>query len=589
MLNLRRWMGWIAKRAKGRKDTHVSYERLGQYRVRIIFWINHVYTKHNIAPLPRNAMYNDVTKVMRIFARAWNIKRTPANSNPSEVGGTELLMLVDNEMATTQNPDLSQEHIVCIFPAGAVFLCHSMLTLTQFAWSLARFCLVGPGSIGWSSTLKRDEGKYLKFKNVTIITEGGGRFALRIVFEVLKTNFDQNIEAANKSALLREMTCILPSPKLPDNLTLSAPYRMLGIALRRGLLDSIDTVDQLFACDKKYIHFKEEALDLPIVRASQPRGLSMTDKPASAQSLTGFLSTCGERLGFPWPINWLAIRRRSVTDMARLVGNDMARRLMNHDANSRMLEDFYLNLHNSTYLTALGLGDASGLNSAELATANNPAVEALAHDPEVLKVIAPAIKAMERKVLDSSDTENMGDKEYKSFVRCTRAAAKKAVLSDESEKMRRGLTRLQARERIENLEKSAFIEKLIVRARIDIKKNAAVPDEDDADQGPDEPEEHADDDCQHDEEEEDLEDLMDSHPGQLVSDKDGAVVREMDEQVSEGLVTTNDDQILYEVIARQFVHALVDAKPTTLGWKHHPRHCPLCAQDETLEVHHRIS
>lgn len=202
-----------------------------------------------------------------------------------------------------------------------------------------------------------------------------------------------------------------------------------------------------------------EAFDFPVIRSSAPRGLGISERPVSASSLIDYLRTRGRGggwLGYPEPINYTSIRRRSATDLALQVGNGHARITMNHDADSRILENYYLNLAGFTDITSLGLGQHGIENdrSSVMAHENRPlALGALAHDPPALaKAHGPAPNTMMAKMLAMSEPEERTEHEERLFRRRVRWAAKKAVLSEESQQMRQTLLGVGYRERVSKLD-----------------------------------------------------------------------------------------------------------------------------------------
>lgn len=129
---------------------------------------------------------------------------------------------------------------------------------------------------------------------------------------------------------------------------------------------------------------------------------------------------------------------------------------MNHDADSRILETYYLNLAGFTDLTSLGLGQhgTEDDRSSVMAHENHPlALGALALDPQALvKVHGPALNAMMAKLLATSEPEERTEHEERLFRRRVRWVAKKAVLSEESQEMRRTLLTVDYRERVAKLD-----------------------------------------------------------------------------------------------------------------------------------------
>ncbi|KAK6211918.1 hypothetical protein LQW54_005621 [Pestalotiopsis sp. IQ-011] len=117
--------------------------------------------------------------------------------------------------------------------------------------------------------------------------------------------------------------------------------------------------------------------------------------------------------------------------------------MINHDADSRILETYYLNSAGFTDLTSLGLGQhgTEDDRSSVMAHENHPlALGALAFDPQALvKAHGPALNAIMANMLATSELEERTKHKERLFRRRVRWGAKKAVLSEESQEMRRTL------------------------------------------------------------------------------------------------------------------------------------------------------
>lgn len=152
------------------------------------------------------------------------------------VGLAELRQLIDYDMMSTPSIEVAEGH--------------------HLAWCLGRVCSVRPGSIGPSKNSdKLKTGMYLTWRDLTF-TRGAkeGEFRVDIVFRSLKTNFEDPASApSNKSPQSRQLKCVVMSPQSIENLLFSIPHRLLVIALRRGILDGIENLDQLFESDLQHI------------------------------------------------------------------------------------------------------------------------------------------------------------------------------------------------------------------------------------------------------------------------------------------------------------------------------------------------
>lgn len=117
----------------------------------------------------------------------------------------------------------------------------------------------------------------------------------------------------------------IKSPQKASNLALSAPHRLLVIALRRQALEGISTIDELHDSEMRHIRIKSEFLDRPVVASGTYRGLKVNmDKPATAGSLSEYIRLRGQKLGYKHTITIYSFRRRAGTDFSKAFGNSWA-------------------------------------------------------------------------------------------------------------------------------------------------------------------------------------------------------------------------------------------------------------------------
>lgn len=160
--------------------------------------------------------------------------------------------------------------------------------------------------------------------------------------------------------MTNEYYSFLKSPTQTNNLVLSLPHRLLVAALRRKAIVGIESVAELLDGNIRRIRFKDEFLNLPIALRGTPRGLDVIpDQPATVIALSEYLQRRGENLGYPEPITFYAIRRRAATNFTEVFGADSARAIMNHDPDTRIMEQHYLDLFRTTNMTAAALGEGA--------------------------------------------------------------------------------------------------------------------------------------------------------------------------------------------------------------------------------------
>ena len=123
---------------------------------------------------------------------------------------------------------------------------------------------------------------------------------------------------------------------------LSAPHRILTIALRRRVLVGIDTLDDLFDQPERHVLVKPEFKDKPILLKGGKRGRSVQEnEPMRAAALTEYLSLRGKKIGLVDAVTFYSIRRNTAMDLSAKLGSDMARAIMAHEPNSHVMEKHY--------------------------------------------------------------------------------------------------------------------------------------------------------------------------------------------------------------------------------------------------------
>lgn len=223
--NARYFVIFVARFAPGLRG-RMTYSRLARYRLDFIFWTNRIHDKYGLERPSKSMLYNQITEAMRFASKKYQLSAGGIRTR-SGIGLNELRQLIDLDMTTTPSMDNAEGH--------------------HLAWLLGRVCCVRPGSIGWSHREYEKTGQYLTWGDVRITrTEEKGRFVAEICFRTLKTNFDDPERGRNKPNPLQELKTTIVSPSSLDALVFSIPHRLLTMAIRRGLLVGINTIDELF-------------------------------------------------------------------------------------------------------------------------------------------------------------------------------------------------------------------------------------------------------------------------------------------------------------------------------------------------------
>lgn len=117
----------------------------------------------------------------------------------------------------------------------------------------------------------------------------------------------------------------------------SIPHRIMAIALRRGLLEDYQDLDSALDSGEgalTNIRIKQEALELPVVLAAEPKGFALIPgKAGSANGISDYLQRVALRCGYPRGMTHYAWRRSFATNAARELGVDQARLAMGHEPN----------------------------------------------------------------------------------------------------------------------------------------------------------------------------------------------------------------------------------------------------------------
>ncbi|KAB5555005.1 hypothetical protein GE09DRAFT_1239454 [Coniochaeta sp. 2T2.1] len=354
-------------RGRARDAVHIKYRTLSQYRTALLYWAGRAYRPYHKIEFPQVTIYNDLTEMMRYLAKLFNLDCSRPR-NGSELGIEELRLLIDYDMTNTKYIDMAEQH--------------------HLAWCLGRLCAVRPGSLGEKEGAERERHLFLTWRDVTIVVEEPGCFTVQIVFRSLKTAHEKDSEAATAQAAGYTLTCTITSPKLLSNIIFSVPHRLLVIALRRGAIEGLNTIDEVREYSGHRILIKPGFLDQPVFFAGLPGGRGLSSEPMSAQALSAYLKLRGEMLGFVLVITFYSLRRRSARDLTDLLGCDTARAIMNHAPDTRTLEMSYYEPVQHLNLTTLGLGEGGDTN---LSIKQNP------HNLAMTRVDEHAVCRVSRK------------------------------------------------------------------------------------------------------------------------------------------------------------------------------------------------
>ncbi|KAH6950674.1 hypothetical protein DER45DRAFT_649192 [Fusarium avenaceum] len=292
-------------------DDSISYQVLVQCRHSMIFWVLRKYRERSIEPPKSRWLETTMSEMTSYLQDRVKIRTHRTSAVNTRVGTWEILQMMEFDLRETPCIELAE--------------CHHL------AWVLARLAALRPGSLGRPDRVGHLHLPFLVWGNVQIErTTTVGVFYVQMTIRNLKGKTN-NPETGHKYSPLYCKTAF----------ELSAPHRLLTIALRRGVLVGIETLDDLFTQPQRYILIKDEFKDQPILLAGGSRGLTVENKPMTSLALTEYLSLRGKKIGLLKSISFYSIRRNTAMDLSTKLGSDMARAIMAHDPDSTMMETYY--------------------------------------------------------------------------------------------------------------------------------------------------------------------------------------------------------------------------------------------------------
>ncbi|ENH74143.1 hypothetical protein FOC1_g10007309 [Fusarium oxysporum f. sp. cubense race 1] len=315
---LRRFLVFAIERCVPRSidDDCISYQVLVHYRRSMCFWVLRKYPERAIDPPGRGWLEATMTEMMRYLQ--------------------------------SQMMDLDLRETPCIELAE----CHHL------AWVLGRLAALRPGSLGMPDHMGSRHLPYLVWGDLQIErTSSIGVFYIKMTIRNLKTNSVDPEKTHTNQVLTISLHC----PKGTTTFELSAPHRILTIALRRGVLVGIDNLDDLFTQRQRHILIKDEFREKPILLKGANAGRAVQeDQPMTSLALTEYLKLRGTKIGLTKSITFYSIRRNTAMDLVSNLGSDMARAIMAHEPDPIVMEKYYTSSRTALPdLTSMVVGDDS--------------------------------------------------------------------------------------------------------------------------------------------------------------------------------------------------------------------------------------
>ncbi|KAK3116380.1 hypothetical protein LTR53_003299 [Teratosphaeriaceae sp. CCFEE 6253] len=567
---------------RSRAAGSIQIRTLVSYRDSMLYWANFYYQLREEA-LPRAKIFNSMVKSMRHVQHKYG---DPLLSKEKPwLGLAELRQLLDHETITNRSIEVSEQH--------------------QLLWCIGRVTALRAGSLVLSGKYARVDPLTWRSLEFTLGAEPG-QFDVRLTLDHIDIKQKEDTVVRPEAPISHRLVIRMPGPQA-HNLVFSPAHRLLVIALRRGILESIETIDDLLAWDLNVISIEESHLDDPVFCASVPKGEAIDlRRPMRAHAVTEYLQRRGYQLGYSIPLTWYAIRRRAATDMARRIGAAATRIFLGHTPDSQTLERYYLNFTETidNISTLLDQTIQPGGHSSARAAVWAPLALGRIDDENLLRIRGLALTQLTQRLIladldgPGKNTPAAGLKQYRRRVR---RFAQQQLVAKEAEWQRKNVTRTGLQQRVAALEASQFASEVLSKALDDMHSDRSmwtnpIGDANSAEEALDDP---ADEDgslfvtARRDpvepelDAEPDLEStLVDRLAKDLEVDESGAITlavdTEPDTEASKGQAL-ND--IAFVDLARSAMQLWLDNSLSQhMKWSQGDKKCPVCQDDDTVTV-----
>ncbi|KAG5799943.1 hypothetical protein H9Q69_001037 [Fusarium xylarioides] len=520
--------------------------------------VDRKYKERRIEPPKRWEAFDAMTEMMRLLQRHYKIAVSRHRKvNRTLLGTWEILQMMDHDIRTTTCIELAE--------------CHHL------AWVLGRAAALRPGSLA-RSPKQTQELPYLVWRDLSIErTSTIGKFIVRLRIRNLKTNsIDPEVARTKNKDLLLSLHC--PNGQL--TFELSAPHRILTIALRRGALKNISTIKELFEAKEKFIQIADGFLDKPILIAGKERGFGADpDKPMASYALTEYIQLRAKAIGFIEHITFYSLRRNTAQSLVNSLGSDMARAIMAHDPSTTTLEHYYITDRTSHVdLTAIVTGESSSVNRED----KRPSLALTKLSSEQILKLGPMLNELFNELREGdNEYPHQGSKQQrKNRDRVLRRAAWRSVLKDINNAQTETLTQEEIRHRAKDLEamRNEFNSRLLDQAKRYITDH---PPQDDKNEAPDAADMDFDHDFAEDVEEIPETDAESQFAAQVES---GQIVETFPDEVQD--VAEDVSALEYATAARAAMEVwlAIGTNESVLGTKFLQKSiCQLCVDDETMD------
>ncbi|KAK1061483.1 hypothetical protein LTR74_010996 [Friedmanniomyces endolithicus] len=266
-----------------------------------------------------------------------------------------------------------------------------------------------------------------------------------------------------QAATYDRIAICMPSPE-PGNLIFSPAHRLLVIAVRRGLLKDVHTIDELLDFPGDLISIDVAHLNDLVFYGGKPKGDTLDySRPLMAGALSDYLQRRGEAVGYTTRITWYSIRRRAATDMVHRIGMASTRIFLGHLPDSQTLERHYLNLTETLDLMGVLLEQPIASDEKRLKWA--PLALNKLNDANLQRTRGQALAQMSRRLIlaDPNPPEDTSPRSLKNYRRNARRIAEEQLFSLEAEKQRTTISRADMDVKQAGLRASNFADEVLQR------------------------------------------------------------------------------------------------------------------------------
>ncbi|KAJ6471252.1 hypothetical protein C8R47DRAFT_1324991 [Mycena vitilis] len=203
---------------------------------------------------------------------------------------------------------------------------------TDAALKIAFMTGVRPGALGPSNEEYLLAGKFFKWRHVVITVESEASYHSGLAFTALK---GYNLIAAKR------LEANLRPAQRPENVIFEVSPPVLLLALLRGFIRGIKTLDQLFGYKGERFYWEEFALDQPVFLRGKIGGHAgcQIGVPMRAPGITGSIQTGARQVSLD--INVYDLRRNYGDEVDESYGETGAKIGLNHTNKSNTYNDKY--------------------------------------------------------------------------------------------------------------------------------------------------------------------------------------------------------------------------------------------------------